>query len=173
MTAGSVAFQHVQQYFEAKAHYIGAGVGALGGVAANVTGLSSSANNVLLVIVCSIGGGLAARLPQLLAIFYKKQIDDRQFLTSEYRSQITELRAMVDKHEKIVQAHVNCRHDFQQALTAAYFRLDHLNECLADHNLSAGQAIKRFDGDSRISALDDELREIKGMPRKRGGEEGR
>lgn len=158
-----MTLSQVTQLYEDKVPYLGAGCGGLCAMIANATGLTGSADKVLVVALCTMLGGMAANFPKVLALFFKKRMDDNVFFASYYQSVITDLRATNDKHEKVVQAHVDCRHDFQRELNGAYLRLDYLNELLEERGIETGPKIKRFDGDARLKQLDNELREIKGM----------
>lgn len=154
---------HLKPFVDTKVPYVGAAVGSTIGQLSNVFGISSSANSVLIVVVAGIVGGIVANFPKVLALLFKKRMDDNVWFTTQYQSTIAELRSIVDKHEKVVEAHINCRHDFQSALSAAYLRLDYLDAVCDEKGIDIGPRIHRYNADQRIRELDDELREIKGM----------
>ena len=155
-----MTIQHFQSILDSKSGYVGAGTAGFLGWLSTILGLIGGVDSIWVVILCSIGGGLAANFHKIFSVYAKKQSDDRDFVSKHYRAIIEDYIRQAQMTEQALQLHVVCRHDLQGALNAAYLRLDLLDEI---YNIKEEDKIPRFDVEARIRELDQDLLKIKGF----------
>lgn len=154
------AFHSLMHFVETKLSYVGSTAGGACGFFANMTGLTSNANSVLVVAISAIGGGFLANLPKLLTIIYKKRVDDQTFISQRYQSIIEAFELKAERDEKELVLQIEARHDIQGGFQALLSHSNYLG-LLCEKSKQEVPKFASYNITQRNSELDKAIKELR------------